>query len=111
MENPFEMIFDKLTIIENLLRQKQYYNPVEQPIVNLVTEIMNLNQAASYLSISKSTMYKYTSAREIPHAKTGKRIYFKKVELDGWLTKHKIMSRDEIEQEANNYITKQKKKW
>ena len=111
MENPFEMIMEKLNSIEHLLRQKQSHLPAVQLTESGVQDIMNFNQACAYTTISKSAMYKHTSTREIPHFKTGKRIYFKKTELDQWLTKHKIMSRDEIEQEADNYLMKHKRKW
>ena len=63
----------RLTEIENLLRGKQ-------------TDLLNLNQAAQYLSISHSQLYKYTSQRKIPfHKPAGKYLYFYKHELDGWI--------------------------
>jgi len=63
----------RLTEIENLLRGKQ-------------TDLLNLNQAAQYLSISHSQLYKYTSQRKIPfHKPAGKYLYFFKQELDEWI--------------------------
>ncbi|MBK9391750.1 MAG: helix-turn-helix domain-containing protein [Bacteroidetes bacterium] len=100
---------EKLNSIENLIKQKQFNSPSEEQSV--IQQTMNLNQAAAYISLSKQTMYHHTSTRSIPHYKAGKRIYFKKAELDQWLTKNRIMSRDEIEQEATNYIIKHKRKF
>ncbi len=103
MENPFELILNKLTEIENLFKQKN-------GITISTEEILNLEKAAVYVGISKSTIYKYTSTKEIPHFKRGKRLFFKKVELDEWLTKNKVSSRDEIDKLATEYILKNKRK-
>jgi excisionase family DNA binding protein len=104
MENPFELIMYKLTEIEKLIKQKN-------GITIGTEEILNLEMASAYVGISKSTIYKYTSTKEIPHFKRGKRLFFKKVELDDWLTAHKVSSRDEIDKMATEYILKNKRKY
>ena len=78
MENPFELILKRLDVIENLLRS------ITQPVIqaNSFTEVLNLEQAAEYVSLSKSAIYKKTSERNIPHFKQGKKLYFKRSELD-----------------------------
>ncbi len=109
MENPFEIIIEKLDNIETLL--KQIYNTrngTEIPLSN-TNEIMNLEQLAKYVNQSKSAMYKQTANRTIPFYKNGKRVYFKKSEIDAWLTKTKISTVDEIEEKALNYIIKRGK--
>ncbi len=100
MENPFELIIDKLNNIENLLKtvMKNDNGTVT------ITEVLNLNQAAEYVSLSKSAIYKKTSERNIPHFKQGKKLYFKRSELDDWLTGIKITTKAEIEKEADEYI-------
>ena len=102
MENPFELILKKLDVIENLLRS------VPQPVIqaNSFTEVLNLEQAAEYVSLSKSAIYKKTSERNIPHFKQGKKLYFKRSELDAWLTELKITTHAEIEKKANEYLSK-----
>lgn len=105
MENPFEMIFNKLNAIENLLRNVRKDDKLPQP----TPEIFNLIQAAEYVSLSKSAIYKKTSERNIPHFKKGKKLYFKKSELDHWLTSMKIPTKDEIDQAATDYIIKKGK--
>jgi excisionase family DNA binding protein len=71
-----EELFRRLETIENLLRGKQ-------------TDLLNLNQAAQYLSISHSQLYKYTSQRKIPfHKPAGKYLYFFKHELDEWICRN-----------------------
>lgn len=105
MENPFELIIDKLNNIENLL--KTVMKKDNGTIV--VTEVFNLNQAAEYVSLSKSAIYKKTSERNIPHFKQGKKLYFKRSELDSWLTSLKISTHTEIEKMADDYIMKKGK--
>lgn len=109
MENPFEVIIEKLNNIENLL--KSYRLQDNSKVLQVGSpEILNLDQATEYLSLSKSTLYKFTSQREIPHFKKGKKIYFRKKELDDWLTQLRIATKDEIEQEAINYLIRNKRR-
>jgi len=64
-------------------------------------EILTAQEAKDYLSISMSTIYKLTSAQEIPHYKpTGKTMYFKRRELDDWRLKHRIKTVYEIVESA-----------
>lgn len=108
MENPFELIIDKLNNIENLLKtvMKNDNGTVT------ITEVLNLNQAAEYVSLSKSAIYKKTSERTIPHFKRGKKLYFKRSELDDWLTDTRIFTKAEIDKKATNYINRKGKfKW
>jgi excisionase family DNA binding protein len=100
MENPFEIIIEKLNSIEALLKSM---SRVDNGNV-AVTEILNVDEAANYLSVTKSHIYKQTSQNEIPHYKRGKKIYFKRSELDEWLTKHRITTKEEIDRMATEYI-------
>lgn len=53
-------------------------------------EILTLAEAAAYAGISKSYLYKLTSTRMIPfYRPQSKLIYFKKIELDTWLTNNR----------------------
>lgn len=59
---------DLLTRIETLER-----------LVFLAKEVLSLEEASIYLDISRSTLYKMTSAKQIPHYKpNGKLVYFEK---------------------------------
>lgn len=62
---------------------------------------LTLPEAAAYLSISKSRMYAYTSKSLIPHFKpNGKKIVFKKADLDAFLYRNRVASVEEIEREV-----------
>ncbi len=56
-------------------------------------EILSFSEACSYLNISSSFLYKLTSERKIPYyIPNGKKIYFRKSELDFWATKNRLDS-------------------
>lgn len=90
-------VLKKLKKIETMLEQQNL----------LQKEVLNLNEAGAYLSISASHMYKLTSQKQIPHfCPQGKRLYFKREELDRWLLRNRQDSTDEIETIAANYLFK-----
>ena len=84
-------------------------------IENLLVEqkkVLNFNETAVFLSISKSHLYKLTSGSVIPHYKpTGKRIYFNREELENWLLQYRVTTHDEIEKEASNYVMRNRHKF
>ena len=109
MENPFELILNRLNVIEDLLRtsMKNANSPVV--VKESLPNVLNLKQASEYVSMSKSAIYKKTSDRTIPHFKQGKKLYFKRSELDDWLTGMKISTKAEIEKEVDEYLRRKSK--
>ena len=92
-----EIIKEELLEIKKLIKQKHI----------LVKEILTLEEAAIYLGQSKSSLYKLTSKKEIPHyIPGGKKIYFKKHEIDDWILKSKVYSVTELEPQINDYLSK-----
>jgi len=53
---------------------------------------MDMKEAATFLNLSKQTLYKYTSEATIPHFKVGSRTLFKVSELEEWLEDHRVKS-------------------
>jgi excisionase family DNA binding protein len=69
-------------------------------------EILSLNEAAKFLCASKSFMYKMTSQKIIPHyIPGGKRVYFKKSDLENWLLKNRIPPNSEFEANTESYLS------
>jgi len=92
-----EDVYCRLLIIEKLL--------IEQNL--LKKEVLNLIEAALYLDVSNSHLYKLTSTGAIPCYKpNGKKVYFNRLELDKWLQTNRHASSDEIESKADEYIVK-----
>jgi len=54
-------------------------------------EILNFKEACVYTGISRSTLYKMTAAKKIPHYKTTA-LYFERAELDSWIRQHRVNS-------------------
>lgn len=70
-------------------------------------EILTLDEAAIYMGISKSYLYKLTNKKEIPYSRpSGKMCYFKRTELEAWLLSNPIASLQEIADKANAYCRK-----
>lgn len=101
MENPFEIIFEKLERIEEQLK-----NIRDNQHLTFSPQIMTIEQVASYLSLSKATIYGYTFRNTIPYAKRGKRLYFEKSAIDEWLFENSRETTKDIEKMASEYIYK-----
>jgi excisionase family DNA binding protein len=108
MENPFEIILDRLNRIEQQLKDFKI-KTIQEVAAQPVKQWMNVPETAEYLSISSSKIYKLTSTMEIPHMKLGKLLYFRKEQIDEWLLKNRVKTRAEIEQDAISYLSKRKK--
>lgn len=77
----------------------------------LKKDVLNFSETCHYLDLSESHLYKLTSQRLIPHfCPQGKKLYFNRHELDGWLQQNRKVTRDEIEKEASNFIIKNKRR-
>ena len=95
------LILDKLTEIANKLD--------EQNLLQKTT--LNFNEACKYLDVSPSHLYKLTSTKQIPHfCPQGKKLYFKREELDNWLQRNRKSAADEIDQMAADYVIRNKRK-
>ena len=72
-------------------------------------QLLSIDEVAELLHLAKSTIYSKVSKNELPYMKRGKRLYFSKTDLMEYLKKGRKKSKDEIEQEADNYLRKKKK--
>ncbi|GGF49187.1 helix-turn-helix domain-containing protein [Echinicola rosea] len=63
---------------------------VDQTHSEYGSEVMSIDEAAKFLKLTKSTLYKKTSLNEIPFCKTGKVIVFFKKDLVEWLKDHRV---------------------
>lgn len=68
-------------------------------------EVLTSDEAAKYMGVSKSYLYKLTMKQQIPHFKPmGKMCYFNRQELEQWLQSNRIATAAEVEQRAVNYL-------
>jgi len=106
MENPFEEIIARLERLENqLARIEILFAGVESQKINH-SKWFSLNELVEYLPThpAKATVYGWIHATKIPHSKKGKRLFFKKSEIDEWLQSGRRKTDIEIEREADDYL-------
>lgn len=70
-------------------------------------EVLTSDEAARYMGISKSYLYKLTARKQIPHYKPmGKVCYFNRGELEAWLQSNRVATSTEISDRAMAYCQK-----
>lgn len=73
----------------------------------LQKEVLNFSEAAVYLEVSHSHLYKLTSTGTIPAYKpNGKKLYFNREELNKWLLSNRQASLSDIEEEVSQFQLK-----
>jgi excisionase family DNA binding protein len=73
------------------------------------SNILDVKEAAAYVKLKVTTLYEKTSAKVIPHFKKGNKIYFRRDELENWLTEGKVKTADDLQREAATYSLRRKK--
>ncbi|HOZ50986.1 MAG TPA: helix-turn-helix domain-containing protein [Chitinophagaceae bacterium] len=73
---------------------------------------LTLSEAADYLGVSKSLLYKKTAAREIPFCRPGdgKLIYFDRAELTEWVLSNRQGTSLEIAESGIEHFTSKNRK-
>ena len=88
---------------------KQVVDLITANTIFCTKEVLTSDEAAKYLGISKSYLYKLTLQQKIPHYKPmGKMCYFNRQELEAWLQANRIATAEEIEQKAQAYCLQKK---
>ena len=67
-----------------------------------VKTVLNVDDVADLTGLSKARIYTLCSKREIPHYKQGKP-YFKRDEVERWMTAKRVSTQAEIESKASLY--------
>ena len=67
-------------------------------------KILTIDEAAMLIGRSKKYVYRLTSERSIPHCKQGRSLYFKKDELERWMTGQKIATDDRMNKAATTRV-------
>jgi len=72
-------------------------------------EVLTSTEAARYMGVSLSQLYKLTMNRVIPHYKpNGKMCYFNRRELEAWLMSNPVGTDSDLEQQAQAYYAMKK---
>lgn len=63
--------------------------------------VLTIDDVSLLTGISKSTLYKMTCKREIPHFKpNSKLLFFDRSEVEKWCLQNRVLTRQEAEQDA-----------
>lgn len=81
---------------------------IERYTYMTMKEVYGLEEASAFTGYSTGQLYRMTSQKEIPHYKKGRKLYFLKSELVGWLTENKVKTDTEMADEAATYIVTHK---
>jgi len=77
---------------------------------NIKNPLMTTAQAAAYLGLKTSYLHKLMMRRAIPYYKPNNKLcFFAQADLDHWLTGNRIASQEEIEQQAQQYLSKKRR--
>ncbi len=82
-----QIIDHRLERIEEVLKNQ----PAREP-----DRMFTVPEVAEYLHLSTPSIYRLISSRQIPHQKRGKRVYFRKSEIDSWLSQGRRKTVEEI---------------
>ena len=104
--DPEKLIIDiSERVTANILKAVQNNNPIhkqpEQPLT--------IQEAAQFLNLTVPTIYSKVSKGELPVMKRSKRLYFSSTELMEYLKEGRKKSNAEIEQEAEAYLSNNRK--
>ena len=98
------MLTKEVSELKRLLIEKQEQTPTEQP-----EQLLTVQEAAQFLILTVPTIYSKVSKGELPVMKRSKRLYFSSTELMAYLKEGRKKSNAEIEQEAEAYLSNNKK--
>lgn len=86
---------------------KQVADLITANTIFCTKEVLTSDEAAKYMGVSKSYLYKLTMRQHIPHFKPmGKMCYFNRLELEQWLQSNRVSTATEISQKAQAYCIK-----
>ena len=74
---------------------------LEELIGRASSPVMDARECATYVGVSLGSLYRMTSERKIPHYKMGEnRLLFNREEIDRWMMRERVRTRDELRTEA-----------
>lgn len=84
---------------------QEQLNRIERYSLLSAKNMFGLEEASLFLNMSRSFLYKLTYKHEIPYYRpNGKQIYFDRKELEDWMRRNRVATKEEIEESATNYL-------
>ncbi len=105
MNNPFEVIAERLSNIEKLIGNLNSLSQNVEPD-NTKERLLNVQEAAKLLDLKVPTVYSKVSRGELPYMKKGSKLYFSNIQLVDFIKSGSHKTDKELESEAENYLIK-----
>lgn len=103
LPNAVDRLYTKLESIERLLIQGST-QAQEEP-----NKLLSIDEASEYLNLAKPTIYSMVSKGTIPYMKCSKRLYFSKDELHNYVSKGRVKTIAEIQEDAVSSLSNQRR--
>ncbi len=84
----------------------QYFRDLKSPI----SEYFDTPGTAAFLGMSVKTLQNYCYTKQIPHIKRGGKLYFRKADLEQWLSKGYRKTNDDVIDRVNAHLSQRKKR-
>lgn len=104
MENQNSYALLANNVIDSIFSQ---INQIQDKIDELIAqskpqpkEFLTVKELSQFLGRTEGAVYSLVNRNEIPFAKTGKKLLFKRTEIESWIASHKRLSKLEIKQLA-----------
>lgn len=89
--------------MEELILQR--LSAIERNTLLAAKNVLNVGDVAVMIGISKACVYELVQNREIPCYKPrGKNLYFDKSEIEAWMKRNKVETKEVAQQRAAAYI-------
>lgn len=79
-------------------------NNIEQYALLAAKNVLTPDDVVLLTGLSKSHLYKLTCQKEIPYFKNGKYLYFDRAEIEAWMKRNRVETKEEAQQRAAAYI-------
>lgn len=78
---------------------------VSARLMAVTKNVLNFDEVMLLTGLSKSHLYKLTSANLIPYYKpNGKLMYFNRAEIEDWMQKNRNTTKSEIEEKVEKHL-------
>ena len=89
---------------------REQLDRVERLAILGAKTVLDLDETLLITGLSRGHLYSLTSNRQIPYYKKGRKLYFKKSELEDWMLQDRVMTAAEIDSRAATYVVTHKQR-
>lgn len=87
---------------------EQRFDQLQTATLLAAKNVIDVEEAAMLTGYTVKGIYTLTSEKRIPHYKKNGKLYFKKDELEAWMTESRVLTVGEIRSKAQTHIATRK---